>query len=81
VARTAPDGLFSPKVQEVDLSVRREIPIHEALRFSLQADAFNISNSVYFSAPNTTLDSTSYGYLTAQANQPRKWQFSARLSF
>jgi hypothetical protein len=81
VARTAPDGLFAPKVQEVDLNVRREFPIHEAVRFSLQGDVFNVSNSVYFSAPNTTLDSTSYGYLTAQANQPRKWQFSARLSF
>jgi len=80
-ARTAPDGLYAPKIQEVDLSVRREFPVYERFRLSLQADAFNIGNNVYFSAPNTTLDSTSYGFLTAQSNQPRKWQFSARATF
>jgi hypothetical protein len=80
-ARTAPDNLFAPHTQDIDVSVRREVPIRESLKLAIQADAFNVVNAVYFGAPNTTLDSTSFGYLTTQANQPRKLQFSARLTF
>jgi len=32
-------------------------------------------------APNTTLSSPAFGRFPNQANQPRKWQFSARVSF
>jgi hypothetical protein len=80
-ARNAPDDLFAPHTQDIDVSVRREVPIHDSLKLAIQADAFNVVNAVYFGAPNTTLDSTSFGYLTTQANQPRKLQFSARLTF
>jgi hypothetical protein len=80
-SRTAAYGLYAPHTTDLDLSVRREFPIHEALKFALQVDGFNVLNSVYFSAPNTTLDSSSFGTFSAQANQARKLQFSARVSF
>jgi Carboxypeptidase regulatory-like domain/TonB dependent receptor len=80
-ARTAPYGIFAPHVADVDISVRREFPIRESLRFALQADAFNISNSVFFAAPNTNIDSSSFGTFTSQANQARKLQLSARITF
>jgi hypothetical protein len=80
-ARTAPDGLFAPHTADIDLSVRREFPLFESVKFDFQADAFNIENAVYFSAPNTTLDSASFGEFSAQANQARKFQFSARVTF
>ena len=80
-ARTAPDNLFAPHVADIDASVRREIPIFESLKFAIQADVFNLPNEVYFGSPNTTLSSSSFGFYTSQANQPRKYQFTARLSF
>lgn len=80
-ARTAPLGLFAPRTADTDLSVRRTFAFGEGLKLSIQADAFNVSNSVYFSAPNTTVGSASFGEFTAQANLPRKMQFSARLTF
>jgi len=80
-ARGAPYGLFAPHTADIDVSVRREFPIYDTLKLSVQADAFNVVNAVYLGAPNTTLDSTSFGYLTSQANQPRKLQFSARFTF
>ena len=88
ISRSAPLGLFTPRTQDVDLSVRRDIALYESVKLSIQADAFNVSNSVYFAAPAAALPATlaagptsSYGEYTAQANQPRKWQFSARLTF
>lgn len=80
-ARTAPDGLFAPHVADVDASVRREFPLFESVRFSFQADAFNLPNRTYFAAPNTTLSSANFGFYTSQANQPRKLQFSGRITF
>jgi Carboxypeptidase regulatory-like domain/TonB dependent receptor len=80
-ARTAPDGLFAPTTTNIDASVRREFPLFESLKFTLQCDAFNVLNKVYFGSPNTTLSSTSFGTYTTQGNLPRKYQFSARITF
>ena len=55
--------------------------LRKRVRLSVQADVFNLPNRPYFTAPNTTLSSTSYGTFTSQANQSRKWQFSARITF
>ena len=48
---------------------------------AFQADAFNINNAVHFAAPGLNIDSSNFGTFTSMANQPRKLQFSARLSF
>ena len=80
-ARTAPLNLFAPRTADFDLNIRRTFAIRESLKFSIQADAFNLTNSVYLSAPNATVGSASFGEYSAQANQPRKMQFSARLTF
>jgi hypothetical protein len=81
LARSAPLGLFAPHNADFDLSVRREFPIRERVRLAFQADAFNLNNSVHFAAPGTGIDSASFGIFSSMANQPRKLQFSARLSF
>lgn len=79
--RTAPYGLRAPHNANVDVSVRREIPIREAVKLSIQVDAFNVNNAVHFAAPNTSLSSASFGTFSATANLPRKLQFSARVTF
>ena len=81
ITRAAPLGLYAPHNADVDLSLRREFPIRERVRLSFQADAFNINNAVHFSAPGLGIDSASFGIFSAMANQPRKLQFSARVSF
>jgi hypothetical protein len=81
IPRSAPYGLFAPHNADVDVSVRREFPIIEKMRLAFQVDAFNINNAVHFAAPGTSLDASSFGTFTSMANQPRKLQFSARLSF
>jgi len=81
VPRTAPFGLCAPSVLDLDISLRREFAIREKLRLAIQADAFNVTNSVYFAAPGLNIDSANFGTVTSQANQPRKFQLNARISF
>jgi hypothetical protein len=79
--RTAPFGLRSPYLLDEDVSVRREIPIRERLKFAIEANIFNITNSVYFAAPAANIDSANFGQVTSQRSLPRKVQLNARFSF
>jgi hypothetical protein len=81
IARSAPLGLFAPHNADLDVSLRREFPIREQVKLSFQADAFNVNNAVHFAAPGLGIDSASFGIFSSMANQPRKLQFSARISF
>jgi hypothetical protein len=81
VPRTAAFGLFAPHNADVDVSLRREFQLRERARLSFQADAFNVNNAVHFAAPGTGIDSATFGIYSSMANQPRKLQFSARVSF
>jgi hypothetical protein len=81
IPRTAPLGLFAPHNADMDVSVRREFAIREKVRMAVQADAFNVNNAVHFAAPGTGIDAANFGIYSAMANQPRKLQFSARVSF
>ena len=81
VPRTAPFGLLSPHIADVDISVRREFKIRERVSIAIQADAFNINNAVYFTAPGANIDSASFGTVTSQNNLPRKLQLNARVTF
>ena len=71
-----------------DMSIFKTFPIHERLRFQLRGEAFNVTNTVYFPAPNTTLTSALFGQtvlatggFSSTSNDPRAIQLSARLVF
>lgn len=81
IARAAPLGLFAPHNADFDFSVRREFGIKERIKLAFQVDAFNLNNAVHFAAPGTGIDSASFGIFSSMANQPRKLQFSSRISF
>jgi hypothetical protein len=80
-ARTAAFGLFAPHITNIDASVRKDIPIHEAIHFALQADVFNLPNRAYFAAPTTGTGSANFGLYASTSNQARKFQFSGRVTF
>jgi len=79
--RTGAYDLNAPYNASVDISVRREFPIHENIKLAFQCDAFNVNNAVHFGAPALNPDQASFGTLTSQANQPRKLQFNMRITF
>jgi hypothetical protein len=63
------------------LSVRREFAIRERVKLAIQGDVFNVLNAVCFGSPALNPDQASFGTLTSQANQPRKLQLNARITF
>jgi hypothetical protein len=79
--RTGVYGLNAPYTYSVDLSVRREFAIREHVKLAVEGAAFNVLNAVCFAAPGLNPDQASFGTLTAQANQPRKLQLNARITF
>jgi hypothetical protein len=79
--RTGVYGLNAPFNSSIDLGVRREFKIRENIKLAIQADAFNVNNAVRFAAPGLNPDQASFGTLTSQANQPRKLQLNARITF
>ncbi|MEK7406375.1 MAG: TonB-dependent receptor [Acidobacteriota bacterium] len=69
-----------PGFWNLNLSVFREFPIRERVRFELRFEAFNAFNHVNFLEPSTDIDSANYGLNTAAA-PARQIQIGARISF
>ena len=74
-------NLRNPHLFNQDMSIRREVPIFERLKFELQGDAFNAFNNVRFGGINANITSAAFGRVTNQANTPRVFQISARFRF
>lgn len=71
-----------------DFSLFKTFPIHERLIFQLRGEAFNLGNTVWFPAPNTSLTSPLFGKtalgtggFSSTSNDPRAIQISARIQF
>jgi hypothetical protein len=77
-----------PGINNWDLSLIKNVTIHERLRFQLRGSAFNTFNHTQFSAMNTTANfnpngqqtNTKLGTFTA-ARDPRQMQLGLRLVF
>jgi hypothetical protein len=55
-------------LQEFDLSIHRDFPIHESIRLQFQADMFNVFNHPNFGSETGTLNAPAFGTTTAMAN-------------
>jgi hypothetical protein len=62
-----------------DLSLFKEFQAIEKLRVQFRVEALNAFNRVQFSGPNTSVTSSSFGRVSAQANAPRQVQFGLKL--
>jgi hypothetical protein len=65
-------------VRNFDLSLFKEFRPHEKVRTRLRLEALNAFNTPQFAGPNTSVISTSFGQVTAQANTPRQLQFGLK---
>jgi hypothetical protein len=80
-------GNTSPRIADIrghytnnfDLSLFKEFhPVREWLKLQFRAEALNAFNRVQFANPNTSVTSSSFGRVTAQANTPRQVQFGLK---
>ncbi|MGH9559124.1 MAG: carboxypeptidase regulatory-like domain-containing protein, partial [Bryobacteraceae bacterium] len=79
------DGLRGPGQANTDLSIFKSFTFFERFNAQFRAEAFNLTNTPYFSFPlgtsGTRLGSPNFGLLTTQRNFPRVIQLGIRLSF
>jgi Carboxypeptidase regulatory-like domain len=73
--------LRSPLSFQDDLSAIKNFTIKDSLSLQFRLEAFNVFNHVQFGFPNTTVGSSTFGYITSQANLPRNVQAALKLYF
>jgi hypothetical protein len=56
----APFNLWAPGTHNFDASVRKSLPIWESVKFTFQADCFDVENKVTFGYASTSIDSSSF---------------------
>ena len=74
-------------IRNIDMSLMKQFTVHEGMTLQFRAEAFNFTNSTRFAFPNLSwapgapgVDST-FGQVTATANQPRRMQLGLRFQF
>ena len=66
-------------VRNFDLSLFKTFQMTTGIRAQFRVEALNAFNRVQFSAPNTSVTSSSFGVISGQANAPRQMQFGLKL--
>ncbi len=75
-------GIRYPRPINIDASIFKTFALYERLKLQLRLEAFNLTNTVWFGSPGTTVATSSFGVITpSQANDPRFAQVGARLMF
>jgi hypothetical protein len=75
-------------IHNVDLSLMKQFTVHEGMTLQFRAEAFNFTNSTRFAFPSLAWapgapgeTSSTFGQVTATANQPRRMQLGLRFQF
>jgi hypothetical protein len=79
----APRNIEGPSTFQFDAALTRSFAVRENHRLEFRAEAFNVTNSFRpgpDNAPNTTLNSSSFGQITSSAD-PRILQFAMKYVF
>jgi hypothetical protein len=66
---------------EVDMSLIKDFKFSEKGKVQITFEAFNLPNHVTYGNPSTspTAGATSFGYITSQANTPRRVETALKL--
>jgi hypothetical protein len=78
------ETIFSPilrahGVRNFDLSLFKSFTLRSGMTAQVRIEMLNAFNRVQFSAPNTSVTSSSFGVITGQANAPRQLQFGFKV--
>ncbi len=74
------NSLRTDSYHNFDMSVTRLFPIKERANLQFRCDFFNLTNSVVFGQPNSTLGNPSFGVITGTANVSRIIQFAMKFT-
>jgi hypothetical protein len=65
----------------VNVSLFKQFSVTEGSKVQFRAEAFNLPNTAYFSAPNTRIDTSTGGKVTTTSNDARQLQFALKYIF
>jgi hypothetical protein len=77
------DGITGPIFWNTDATVSKTFPIKESYRLEFRFEAYNLTNSLMWGPPNTTIGNALFGRSTTQAptNRGREMQYTLRFHF
>ena len=81
VPRNAPYNLYNTGNYNLDAGLKREFPLYDRARLTVQADVLNVTNHVQFGGLGTSLSSGAFGSLSKQNNGSRDIQLAAKINF
>ncbi len=70
-----------PARVNMDFSLFRKFRITERLGMEFRAESFNLTNTPHFGNPNGSVNSSNFGKITSDANDPRTFRFGMRFAF
>jgi hypothetical protein len=73
--------LEADRFKNLDFSLFKTFQVGERTRIDFRAEAFNLTNSPTFSAPGTTIDTSSGGVVTSTLSAPRNIQLALKFRF
>jgi hypothetical protein len=73
--------IYGPGLATVNLSLFKNFPIRERLRFQFRFEMFNALNHTNFSNPSATVSTASFGNITGTSTSARNIQLGAKLLF
>jgi len=68
-----------PGLAQWDMSLFKNIPIHERLSAQFRFEALNAFNTPYFGGPNNAFGTAAFGRITSQVNIARQLQLALKL--
>lgn len=74
-------GLRAHHLHNLDLAVGKELADVGGVSLQFRVEAFNAFSYVQFGAPNTNVNSATFGQVTSQVNTPRRFQFGLRAAW
>jgi hypothetical protein len=64
-----------------DVSLNKSFVVKERYKAQFRAEALNATNTVYFGNPTLSINSSTFGQITSQINNPRMIQLGIRVNF
>jgi len=73
--------LREDRFKTFDFSIFKQFRVTEGSQLQFRAEAFNVTNTPSFNAPNTAIDTAAGGRVTSAASLPRQIQFALKYNF
>lgn len=76
-----PNFINVPGFAGIDLTLARTFPIHDRVNFQFRAEGGNAFNVVSYGAPGSTVNTGTFGVITAAASTQRQVQIGGKINF